>query len=76
MAVAPTLDAILRISAVGPVMRDVPESTIPLVWPAEYDPIWTLSRSMSQYLGSARLTHVMSPVNFESSAARGAARKV
>lgn len=76
LAEAPTLDAILRISAEGPVMRDVPESTIPLVLPEEYDPTWTLSRSMSQYLGSARLTHVMSPVNLESSAVRGATQKV
>merc|ERR1739847_29712 len=67
LAVAPTDWAIALISREGPVMRDVPESTMPFVWPEEWDPTEMSSMSISQYLGSERGTHVISPVNFESS---------
>lgn len=46
-------------------MREVPLSTIPLVFPEEYDPTETLSREICQYFGSSSLTHVISPLNLD-----------
>ncbi len=59
---APAASAILAISALGPVMRDVPESTMPLVGPEEKEPTWTLPMSICQYLGSESGTQDISPV--------------
>ena len=59
---APAASAIFAISALGPVMRDVPESTMPLVGPEEKEPTWTSPMSICQYLGSESVTHDISPV--------------
>ena len=63
LGTAPTEVAIFIICMLGPVMRDVPESTMPLVFPAENEPTLTSSISISQYLASVRGVHVISPVN-------------
>jgi hypothetical protein len=55
------------ICAEGPVMREVPLSTIPDVTPWEYEPREMESMEICQYLGSERGIHVMSPLNLESS---------
>ena len=46
-------------------MREVPLSTIPLVFPEEYDPTETLSRVICQYFGCSSFTHVISPLNLD-----------
>ena len=65
--VAPADSAIFVISEVGPVMRDVPESTMPLVGPEEKGPTWTSPMSICQYLGTERGTQAISPVYLASS---------
>ena len=64
---APAASAILAMSVVGPVMRDVPESTMPLVGPEEKGPDWTLPMSICQYLGTERGIQAISPVYLASS---------
>jgi hypothetical protein len=67
---APADSAIFIISEVGPVMRDVPESTMPLVGPEEKGPTWTLPMSICQYLGTERGIQAISPVYLASSVFR------
>jgi glutathione S-transferase len=55
------------ISDEGPVMREVPLSTIPLVALEEYPPSLIESMAICQYLGSDSGIQVISPLNFESS---------
>mmetsp|Transcript_7211 Transcript_7211/g.15233 ORF Transcript_7211/g.15233 Transcript_7211/m.15233 type:complete len:240 (-) Transcript_7211:366-1085(-) len=67
-ALAPTASAIFRTSEDGPTRREVPESTMPVVLPAEYrSPTETPSSAICQYVARSRSTYLRSPSNLSGS---------